>query len=112
MIVGMGADAIDPLEPPPLGDVTLDDVRQRYGEQLVLFGNLEVVDIERMEPAAIRCAGLPDVGAGHGRARPRLRAHAVRLPDRQEARTQHAAQLPDHRAACDHLGRLRVGTGE
>ncbi len=70
MIVGMGADAIDPLEPPPHGDVTLDDVRQHYGRQLVLFGNLEVVDIERMDPArfdALVCRTLQQGTTGPGR---------------------------------------------
>ncbi|MHB0958992.1 MAG: uroporphyrinogen decarboxylase family protein [Pirellulaceae bacterium] len=70
MIVGMGADAIDPLEPPPHGDVTLEDVRRRYGEQLVLFGNLEVVDIERMEPAqfdSLVCQTLQQGTTGPGR---------------------------------------------
>jgi hypothetical protein len=70
MIVAMAADAIDPLEPPPLGDVTLDDVRQRYGDQLVLFGNLEVADIERMDPAkfdTLVCRALELGTAGHGR---------------------------------------------
>ena len=104
MIVGMGADAIDPLEPPPHGDVTLDDVRQRYGRQLVLFGNLEVVDIERMDPARVRYAGLPNLAAGNGRPRARLRAHALGQPDRQDRRAQHAAQLPDHRAPRHDLG--------
>jgi len=47
-IVGMGADALDPLEPPPQGDVELAYVRARYGATLVLFGNLEVSDIETM----------------------------------------------------------------
>lgn len=47
---GMGADAIDPIEPPPQGDVELAYVRQRYGKQLVLFGNLEIADIENMPP--------------------------------------------------------------
>ena len=70
MIAGMGADAIDPLEPPPLGDVTLDEVRQRYGDRLVLFGNLEVADIERMEPAkfdTLVCRTLEQGTAGAGR---------------------------------------------
>ena len=49
-IVSMGVDAIDPIEPPPHGDVQLDFVRQEYGKQLVLFGNVEVSDIEIMEP--------------------------------------------------------------
>lgn len=46
MIAGMGADALDPIEPPPQGDIELRDVRQRHGRQLVLFGNLEISDIE------------------------------------------------------------------
>ena len=47
-IVAMGADGLDPIEPPPQGDVELAYVRQRYGKQLVLFGNLEASDIENM----------------------------------------------------------------
>jgi hypothetical protein len=44
-IVAMGVDAIDPIEPNPQGDVQLEQVRREYGDQLVLFGNLEVVDL-------------------------------------------------------------------
>ncbi len=47
-IVDMGADAIDPIEPPPQGDVELDYVRKRYGNQLALFGNIECADIENL----------------------------------------------------------------
>jgi hypothetical protein len=44
----MDADAVDPVEPPPHGDVDLQYVRRKYGEQLVLFGNIEISDIESM----------------------------------------------------------------
>jgi len=54
MICEMGADAIDPIEPPPHGDVDLASVRRVYGERLVLFGNIELSDIESMEPAEFR----------------------------------------------------------
>jgi hypothetical protein len=47
-IAALGADALDPIEPPPQGDVELAYVRRRYGKQLVLFGNLEMSDIERL----------------------------------------------------------------
>ncbi|MCX6223421.1 MAG: hypothetical protein NTV01_01475 [Bacteroidia bacterium] len=47
-IVSMGADAIDPIEPPPQGDVELRYVREKYGERLVLFGNIECADIENL----------------------------------------------------------------
>jgi hypothetical protein len=50
-IVKMGADAIDPIEPPPQGDVEIEYVRRQYGKNLVLFGNLEIADIENTEPA-------------------------------------------------------------
>jgi hypothetical protein len=49
-IVEMGAAAIDPVEPPPQGDVELDYVRREYGKELVLFGNIEIADIENCEP--------------------------------------------------------------
>ena len=49
-IVEMGATAIDPIEPPPQGDVELEYVRSKYGKELVLFGNIEVADIENCEP--------------------------------------------------------------
>lgn len=47
-IVGMGVDAIDPVEPPGQGDVQLKDVLEKYGEQVVLFGNIEVSNIENL----------------------------------------------------------------
>jgi hypothetical protein len=46
----MGVDALDPIEPPPQGDVQLADVRREYGKGFVLFGNLEASDLENVEP--------------------------------------------------------------
>jgi hypothetical protein len=46
--VEMGADATDPIEPPPHGDVELKYMRENYGMHLVLFGNIEISDIENM----------------------------------------------------------------
>ena len=70
LIVGMGADALDPIEPPPQGDVQLADVRRRYGNQLVLFGNLEIADVERMPVdrfAELVKRALAEGTAGEGR---------------------------------------------
>ncbi len=70
MIVEMGADGIDPIEPPPQGDVELLDVRQEYGKQLVLFGNLEISDIENLTPdrfEAVATKALSDGTFGEGR---------------------------------------------
>ena len=48
LIADMGVDAIDPIEPPPQGDVELHEVRAQYGKQMVLFGNLEIADIDNL----------------------------------------------------------------
>jgi len=37
----MDIDAIDPLEPPPDGDITLKEAREILGERVVLIGNIE-----------------------------------------------------------------------
>jgi hypothetical protein len=50
-IVEMGATAIDPIEPPPQGDAELAYVRRKYGQDLVLFGNVQFADVENAEPA-------------------------------------------------------------
>lgn len=47
-----GCVGLDPVEPDPQGDVTLQYVREKYGKQMVLFGNLEFCDIEMMKPEA------------------------------------------------------------
>ncbi len=51
MIARMGALALDPIEPPPQGNVFLSEVRREYGDQMVLFGNIEVSDIENLAPS-------------------------------------------------------------
>lgn len=48
-MVDMGADAIDPIEPPNQGDVELADVAREYGDSLALFGNVEVTDLENLD---------------------------------------------------------------
>ena len=68
--VAMGATATDPLEPPPQGDITLAQVRREFGRQLVLFGNIEITDIENLPPAQfekVAAQALRDGTAGQGR---------------------------------------------
>ena len=48
LIAATGCKGLDPVEPPPQGDVTLAQVRKRLGEEVVLFGNIEVSDIENL----------------------------------------------------------------
>ncbi len=53
-ICATGCVALDPVEPPPQGDVSLAYVRERYGRQLALFGNLEASDLENLPPEDFR----------------------------------------------------------
>ena len=66
----MGASAIDPIEPPPQGNITLAEVRRDYGRDFVLFGNLESSDIENLAPSEfekIVARSLRDGTTGPGR---------------------------------------------
>ncbi len=47
--VEMGAAAIEPVEPPPFGDIELAEVRRQYGKDLALFGNIELTDLENLD---------------------------------------------------------------
>jgi len=47
-IVSMNPAGLDPVEPPPQGDVELKYVREKHGKDMVLFGNLEASDIENL----------------------------------------------------------------
>jgi uroporphyrinogen-III decarboxylase len=69
-ILNMGVDAIDPVEPPPHGDMMLRYVREKYGKQLVLFGNIEIADIENMQSDLFRRVvkqTIADGTSGEGR---------------------------------------------
>jgi len=47
-IAATGCVGLDPIEPPPQGDVELSFVRMKVGKQMTLFGNLEASDIENL----------------------------------------------------------------
>ncbi len=44
LIAATGADGIDTLDPPPLGNVDLPDAKQRIGKQLFIKGNIDPVN--------------------------------------------------------------------
>ena len=69
-IAATGCTALDPIEPPPQGDVQLHEVRERVGRQMVLFGNLEASDIELLPTPEFRAKverALAEGTAGQGR---------------------------------------------
>lgn len=41
-----GAEGIDPLEPPPDGDMELAEIKRLYGDKFCLFGNIELKELE------------------------------------------------------------------
>jgi uroporphyrinogen-III decarboxylase len=68
--IQMGADATDPIEPPPHGDVELKYMREKYGWQMVLFGNIEIADIEHLPSDQFRKVvrkAVADGTSGEGR---------------------------------------------
>jgi hypothetical protein len=48
-ILESGCDGLDPVEPPPQGDIELSTARKRVGDNITLFANLEISDIENLE---------------------------------------------------------------
>jgi uroporphyrinogen-III decarboxylase len=61
---------LDPIEPQPQGDVALAYVREKYGKQMTLFGNLEAADIENLPPEKFKekiLTALKEGTAGEGR---------------------------------------------
>ena len=69
-IAEMGVFGLDPIEPPPQGDVQLIDVRREYGAQMVLFGNIEASDLELLAPPEFETRvvrALREGTAGEGR---------------------------------------------
>ena len=49
LIAKMRPDGLDPLEPPPQGDMTLAEIKKVIGRDTVLMGNIESSDIENLE---------------------------------------------------------------
>lgn len=68
MIASMHPAGLDPIEPPPQGDVTLAEVRQMYGADMVLFGNIEASEIEQLPPAAFEARVRQAIQEGMGGA--------------------------------------------
>ncbi len=58
----MGVDCLNPIEPPPIGRLTLADAKRRVGERMSLEGGIEVGDFE-----FVRCGDdCRQSGAGNG----------------------------------------------
>ncbi len=70
IFVEMGCDGTDPVEGPPSGDVTLAEAKRMVGTELALFGNLQLRDLEYVEPdemerIVIECMEAAKAGGGY-----------------------------------------------
>lgn len=70
LIAAMRPAALDPLEPPPQGDMELWEIKQAIGCDTVLMGNIEAADIENLPAPAFEekvLTALREGTAGGGR---------------------------------------------
>ena len=69
-IARMRPDGLDPLEPPPQGDMALWEIKAAIGRDTVLLGNIEAADIENLPTADFErrvVTALREGTAGDGR---------------------------------------------
>ena len=69
-IAGMNPDGLDPLEPPPQGDMELWEIKEAIGRHTVLMGNIEAADIENLPPSEFEkriVTALREGTSGEGR---------------------------------------------
>ncbi len=71
LLEATGTDGIDTLDPPPLGDVELEDAKARVGRRLFLKGNIDPVNVvlngdrRAVREAARRCLEAAKHGGGY-----------------------------------------------
>lgn len=61
--------ALEPIEPPPQGNVTLAELKERMGDKTCLMGYIQYNDLEFDRPENIRakvCSAISQAGAGGG----------------------------------------------
>ena len=66
-MVDMGVDSTDPVEPPPQGDVTINEARKIVGQKLTLNGNLEFNELEFTDTDHIKKRVLEILESGRDR---------------------------------------------
>ncbi|MFA5204631.1 MAG: uroporphyrinogen decarboxylase family protein [Lentisphaeria bacterium] len=93
-ITETGCMGLDPVEPPPQGDVALAWVREHYGKQFTLFGNLEMSELATLPTDRFRARAAEAVkdgtsGTGRGFVLMPTACHCSRqVPDRVTANYQ------------------------
>jgi hypothetical protein len=67
--IHMGVDVLNPLEPPPMGDVNLSDLAARHGDAIGLEGNIETHDLWTASPDHMEELVVKAVADGSGSGR-------------------------------------------
>ncbi len=65
--VAMGVDVLNPLEPPPMGDITPEEAFQRIGDRMGVDGNIETHDLATLPPERMREVVIERLECGRGR---------------------------------------------
>ena len=60
----MAPDALDPLEPPPDGDIDLAQLKRRVGGRICLIGGIELKDLESRTPSQVAALVRSAIEAG------------------------------------------------
>ena len=63
----MGVDVLNPIEPPPMGDVTMAEAFALVGDRMGLEGNIETHDIMTADPGELLAKIRTTLEAGRGR---------------------------------------------
>jgi len=62
--IDVGVNVMNPLEPPPNGDVDMLEVARKFGGRIALEGNIEIQEIIQAEPERLRALMEECVAAG------------------------------------------------
>ena len=63
-LLAIGADSLDPVEPPPQGDIEFAEAKRRLGERMTLMGNLELAMLETATVEEVRAEVRKTMQAG------------------------------------------------
>jgi uroporphyrinogen-III decarboxylase len=90
-IADLGADGIQPIEEPPIGDCTMAQAKRRIGDRVCLIGSVQYDDFERLAPdqmEALVKRQIQDAAPGGGMIlAPTAGPYATHLSERQQENT-------------------------
>jgi hypothetical protein len=90
-IADLGADGIQPIEEPPIGDCTMAEAKRRIGDRVCLVGSVQYDDFARLPPDEMEVLvrrQMRDAAPGGGMIlAPTAGPYAARLTERQQENT-------------------------